>query len=254
MKTLISNKPYIVRTIYLKINSLNLLNTNELDIILNELAYPVSEFTIECDVLQSFTKEKLQLLKNHGVTRLSISLQPQQKQQKKNLENDIVNFYKNTMQYDFKININIFAGLPYQSLKSFKNEVDILLELSPDNITVYSYENNSDEKKYLEFEKMMNYVQEKLKNENYKPYCISKRLNFGKTYEDLFYCKESATCIFNVDNIEETCSVIACGVNAISNKVYYIEQKQEKLENPKSVNDYLEKLDKIIYNKNKLFK
>ncbi|MDD2445384.1 MAG: hypothetical protein PHX09_01055 [Clostridia bacterium] len=255
MKKLITNKPYIVRTIYLKINSLSLLNTNELDIILNELAYPVSEFTIECEELKSLTKEKLQLLKNHGITRLSISPQSQQKQKKESIQNDIINFYKNIIHYDFKININIFAGLPFESLKSFKNNIDILLELSPENITIYSYvDNNSDEKSYLEMGKMFDYVYEKLRSENYKAYCINKVTHFGRVYEDIFYCKERATCIFNIDKMEETCSIIACGVNTVSSKIYHIEKRQEKQENPKLINEYLEKLDKVICNKNELFK
>ena len=62
VKKIISQKSFVVKAIYIGGN-IALLNTNELDILLQELAYPVSEFTVECSSPQLLTKSKLQILK-----------------------------------------------------------------------------------------------------------------------------------------------------------------------------------------------
>ena len=74
-KQIINQKNYIVKTIYIGGGTPTALSANDLDKILSELTYPVSEFTVEAGRPDTITKEKLDVLKKHNVTRISINPQ-----------------------------------------------------------------------------------------------------------------------------------------------------------------------------------
>ena len=74
-KQIINQKNYIVKTIYIGGGTPTALSANDLDRILSELTYPVSEFTVEAGRPDTITKEKLDVLKKHNVTRISINPQ-----------------------------------------------------------------------------------------------------------------------------------------------------------------------------------
>jgi len=63
VKKLIAQKPYVVRTIYIGGGTPTVLEPNELEMLLQEIGYPVNEFTVECGRADSITKEKLEVLK-----------------------------------------------------------------------------------------------------------------------------------------------------------------------------------------------
>ena len=71
--------------------------------------------------------------------------------------------------------------------------------------------------------------------------------------ENVGYAKPGKACIYNVDVMEEICSNVACGANAISKKVYNGGERIEREASPKDVPTYLAKLEKIKENKEKLF-
>ena len=65
--------------------------------------------------------------------------------------------------------------------------------------------------------------------------------------------KKGKVCVFNVDSMEETNSIIACGAGAISKRVFYIDNRIERLANPKFLTDYNQRIDEIIEKKFNFF-
>ena len=164
------------------------------------------------------------------------------------------------MKYDFRVNMDMIAGLPGETLRTFKKSIDTLLELSPDNITIHTLSIKRGSvlagqmPNHSEIEKMVDYAYEKLSSDEYRPYYMYRQKNQLGGLENVGYCKDTTACIFNIDSMEETCSIIACGANAISKRIYHNENKIERQANVKFLQDYISRVDEMIYDKKILFK
>lgn len=101
------------------------------------------EYTIECNP-GTLTKEKLLLMKEHGVNRLSIGLQSMNDDELKTLgrihtADDFKESYLLARVVGFtNINVDIMSSLPGQDIKKFEKTLTSVTELSPEHISVYS--------------------------------------------------------------------------------------------------------------------
>jgi len=102
-------------------------------------------------------------------------------------------------------------------------------------------------------EKMVSYGQQTLMENGYKPYYMYKLKNQNAGLENVGYFMDKL-CMFNIDSMEETASVLACGANAISKRVYSIENRIERQANVKFATDYIARIDELIEKKQQLFK
>lgn len=71
--------------------------------------------------------------------------------------------------------------------------------------------------------------------------------------ENVGYAKPKTECVYNVDVMEETVDVVACGAGAISKKINFSEEKIIRIPEPKDVKTYIEKYKKIIEEKENTF-
>ena len=104
-----------------------------------------------------------------------------------------------------------------------------------------------------EFKKMIDYSSKRLHEEGYLPYYMYKQKNTPLGLENVGYCQKGTVCIFNIDSMEETCSVLACGANAISKRVFSIENRIERSSNVKFIEEYISRIDEMIERKKELF-
>ena len=265
IKELVHKKSYIIRSIYIGGGTPSVLSAKELEKIFQEINYPISEFTVECGRPETITEEKLTALKSAGVTRISIN--PQTFCQKtlktigrKHTIQDVLNAYKLALKYGFIVNMDFIAGLPGEKLSTFKKNINTALELSPDNITIHTLSikhgsvmfNNPPESPE-NVAKMVSYAYEKLAEDGYLPYYMYRQKNQVEGLENVGYTKKGKICIFNVDSMEETCNIIACGASAISKRVFQLENRIERQANPKFLSDYIQRIDEMIENKYRLF-
>lgn len=263
-KKLIFDNAYILRTIYIGGGTPTVLTAEQLDLLLSNLNYPVSEFTVECGRPDTITKEKLDVLKKHNVTRISINPQTfvdstLKRIGRKHTTVDVINAYKIALPYDFTINMDLIAGLPGESYKGFKKSIDTVIELAPDNITVHtlSIKNGSILMQNSEItnnltEKMIKYATDTLLKNGYKPYYLYRQKNQSAGQENVGFYKEKV-CLFNVDTMEESMSVLACGANAISKRVYNLDNRIERHANVKDTKEYINRIDEMISKKSNLF-
>lgn len=123
---------------YLNIRQLNLLK----DAILSLNAGDV-EFTCECNP-GTVDAEKLKVLSEMGVNRLSIGLQAYQDKLLKKLgrihnREEFLKAYEMSRQAKFtNINIDIMFGVPDQTLDDWEETLNNVLKLSPQHISCYS--------------------------------------------------------------------------------------------------------------------
>lgn len=149
------------------------------------------EFTFECNI-ENITKEKLELLFNNGVNRLSIGIQTFNDKYLKYLnrhhtKEEAINKINMAKNIGFNnINIDLIYAIPGQTIKELSEDLDIFLSLNIEHISTYSLiiepntwlyvhkTNNTDED--LDYE-MYKLICKKLKSHGYNHYEIS---NFSK--------------------------------------------------------------------------
>lgn len=268
VKQIINKNNYIVKSIYMGGGTPTALSHEQLDRILTQITYPVSEFTVEAGRPDTITKEKLDVLKKHGVTRISINPQTFSNRTLKQIgrahtSQNIIDAYNMALPYDFSINMDLIAGLSNESFNTFKNSLNKTLELHPDNITVHTLsvkrtsklsEGEGDKGTVDEVTKMIDYSYKKLTEAGYSPYYLYKQKNMVGNLENLGYTLKNKECIFNIDSMEEVATIVAVGANAISKRFFSLTNRIERNANVKNLNDYISRIDEIISKKQEFFK
>jgi len=262
---IIAEKAYIVRTIYIGGGTPTVLTETQLERLLSKINYPVAEFTVECGRADTITREKLDILKKHGVTRISINPQTfcestLKRIGRKTTNKEVFDAYMLAMEYDFVINMDIIAGLKGEKLGVFKRTINTLLELYPQNITLHtlSHKNASqirDEEitNTADVIKMVDYAEKTLQENDYKPYYMYRQKHQVGGLENVGFYRDENVCIFNVDSMEDVASVIAVGAGAISKRVFNLENRIERQPNCKFINDYINRIDEMIEKKVSFF-
>ena len=266
VKKLIADKSYIVRTIYIGGGTPTVLTCEQLERLLSEINYPVSEFTVECGRADTITREKLEILKRHNVNRISINPQTfcestLKRIGRKQTNKQIFEAYMMAMEYDFVVNMDMIAGLPGEKLGIFKRSINTLLELSPENITVHTLtiKNGAplkDDKSSVferDVPKMVDYAEKTLQENGYKPYYIYRQKNQIGGLENVGYFRDGHVCIFNIDSMEDVSSVIGVGAGENKKRVFNLENRLEREPNCKFITDYIDRIDEMVEKKIKFF-
>ena len=271
VKEIIKQKNYIVRSVYVGGGTPSVLSPEELESLLCELNFNVSEFTVECGRPDTISREKLEVLKKYGVTRICVN--PQTFVEKtlkligrKHTVKDVISAYALAVEFGFDVNIDLIAGLEGETFSNFKKSINYAIEMAPQNITVHTLalkrgSNLFDEKEdaknnldhELEVKKMIDFAQARLLLEGYKPYYIYRQKHTPLGLENVGFAQKGKTCLFNIDSMEDTCSVIACGANAVSKRVFHLENRIERNDNVKFITDYISRIDEMIERKKELF-
>lgn len=266
-KELIERKNYIIKSIYIGGGTPTILSAEQLKRLLDVIDYNVNEFTVECGRPDTITKDKLDVLKEHGVTRISINPQTFCNKTLKEIgrshtSQDILEAYRLALNYNFVINMDLIAGLSHENFTTFKKSISKVLEYYPDNITIHTLsikrgsklkETNGDTASVDDVQKMVEYSYKTLIEAGYKPYYLYKQKNMIGNLENIGYFREKPS-VFNIDSMEEFASIIACGANAISKRYWSLYNKIERWANVKNIDEYINRIDEMIAKKNELFK
>ncbi|MBE5756256.1 MAG: coproporphyrinogen dehydrogenase HemZ [Clostridiales bacterium] len=241
------------------------LETEDLRRILEAVGKQTVEYTVEAGRPDAITKEKLELLKEYGVSRICVN--PQTFNDKtlaligrKHTANDIIETYSKAKEY-FSINMDLIAGLPEETVEDFKNTLDKTISLRPDNITVHTLcikrgSKLAESVKRLDdsgVKEMTDYASNELRKAGYKPYYLYRQKYMTENLENTGYSLKGKACVYNINIMEEISNIVANGANAVSKRVFNGGERLERTGNPKDIKTYIEKIDKLIEDKNKLF-
>ena len=106
-------------------------------------AADAAEYTVEAGRPDVFTDEKLQLLKDYGVTRICVNPQSfcdatLERIGRRHTGADIYRAYEMAQKFGFDVNFDLIAGLTGETCEEFEESVDRAIALSPENITVHT--------------------------------------------------------------------------------------------------------------------
>lgn len=271
VKEINSVKPFVknLRSIYIGGGTPFVLDNDKLIEIysaLNGIFDGKTEYTVEAGRPDVFTDEKLRTAKSFGVNRICVN--PQTFIDKtleiigrKHTSAQTVEAFEKAKKYGFNINLDLIAGLEGESLADFEYSLKKAISLSPENITVHTLSLKSGAKlkenvKKLavsEISDMITLSRELLSAAGYEPYYLYRQKYQAGGLENVGWSKKGKACIYNIDVMEEITDNIAVGANAISKRYFGDEDRIERYAAPKDIPTYIEKVDKIIEERNKLF-
>lgn len=228
----------------------------------------VQEFTVEAGRPDSITREKLLLMKKYGVGRISIN--PQTMQQKTldvigrshSVEDVRKTFLLARKLGFYNINMDLIVGLPGESIEDVDDTLWQIGELSPDSITIHSLVTkraarlnlNRELRDCRNIDEMVEHGRLFCKQHGYAPYYMYRQKNAtgssqSANQENIGYAKEGKEGIYNVLIMEEKEIILALGAGASSKFVFPGGKRVERVENVKSLTDYISRIDEMIERK-----
>ena len=232
--------------------------------------FPVEEteeFTVESGRPDSITREKFCILKEAGVTRISIN--PQTMHQK---TLDLIGRAHTVVQtkeafllarecgFD-NINMDMITGLPGEDISHVHATLDEIFALRPESLTVHSLaikraaHLNMEMEKYQNMVKgstneMLRLVDEYASNMGMEAYYMYRQKNIPGNLENIGYCVSGKECLYNILIMEEKQDIISCGAGA-SSKYVFADNRIERTENVKNLDHYINRIDEMIDRKRK---
>ena len=100
--------------------------------------------------------------------------------------------------------------------------------------------------------------EEILRDYDYKPYYMYRQKNKAGTtrntnQENVAYAREGKECLYNILIMEELETIVALGSGGSTKYVIHEENRMERIENVKSVDDYINRIDEMIERKKLLW-
>lgn len=245
------------------------LNEKQLDKLLTNVEkcfkIPV-EFTVEAGRPDTITEEKLKILKDHNVSRISINPQTLNDETLRLIGREhTTSMFLNAFEMARKaghnhINTDIILGLPGEGEKEVTNTMEGLLKLDPESITVHTLAVKRASRlketleKYtmtdaLKMDKLIGISREYTEKMGMSPYYMYRQKNMVGNFENVGYCKANNQCIYNVAIMEEKQTILALGAGGSTKIVDNSLNKIERVFNVKSVDDYITRIDEMIERK-----
>ncbi len=244
------------------------------------------EFTVEAGRPDSITKDKLKVLKEWGVTRISVNPQTMRDEtlrligRRHTAAQTEESFYlARELGFD-NINMDLILGLPGETLEDVRYTMECMKALRPDNLTVHSLARKRaarltiNREEYQDYEMVntaehMNLTASYAADMGMVPYYLYRQKSMAGNMENVGYALPGKEGLYNILIMEEKQTIMALGAGAATKFVIpakdtkveaarstgdlsqYINTRVERVENVKDVSHYLERVDGMIERKMK---
>ena len=231
----------------------------------------VKEFTVEAGRPDTITEEKLRILKDYGVGRISINPQTMNDETlkvigRKHSVADIIEAFYLARRCGFDdINMDLIAGLPGEDFEMFRHSLKEVEKLSPEDTTVHtlSIKRSSILNEYRdsyrmtdgeEVSRMVDHAREYMKSRGKIPYYMYRQKNQLGNLENVAYCKKGHESLYNIYIMEELQTIISMGAGGVTKTVDRETDRIERIFNVKEAKDYIERLDEMLERKSVLIR
>ncbi len=230
----------------------------------------VKEVTVEAGRPDSITEEKLKILRSHGITRISVNPQTMKQETldligRLHTVDMIKEKYALARDLGFdNINMDIIMGLPGEDANDVRGTMSEIEKLAPESVTVHSLAVKRAARLNLEMDKyasliggediteMIDLAAKEVRGMGLEPYYLYRQKNMAGNFENVGYALPGKECLYNVLIMEEKQTIMACGAGTTTKVVFPGEDRHEREENVKDVNQYIERIDEMTQRKQKL--
>ena len=246
------------------------LTTAQLDRLLTHMEKRFGRFeemTVEAGRPDTLDREKLAMLRSHPVTRISINPQTMNDRTlevigRAHTAKQTIDCYEMARSLGFDdINMDVIAALPGEDYGMFEHTLDEIERLAPDSLTVHTLaikrSTRLHEQKYQQTEsdvaRMVALGRETAHDMGMRAYYLYRQKYMAQNLENVGYAKPESICRYNIDNMEETTSVLALGAGGISKCVMRQEEKILRAPNIANIEQYIERVDEMVERKRAAF-
>lgn len=228
------------------------------------------EYTVEAGRPDTVTEDKLNVIKRYGATRISINPQTMNDAVLENIgrrhtAKQTAQAFKLARKLGFdNINMDLIAGLPGDTVDSFEETVNKILELAPESVTVHSLSmkrsstmTKKGELPEIEIGKiaslMVDFAHSKLSENGILPYYMYRQSKTVGNLENVGYSKKGFECLYNVYIMDETHTILACGASAVTKLREPNGNYIERIFNFKYPYEYIDRFEEIISRKDGIY-
>jgi oxygen-independent coproporphyrinogen-3 oxidase len=226
---------------------------------------PGLEYTVEAGRPDTITREKLEILRAHGVNRLSVNPQTMRDEVlaragRRHTARDCLESYALARRLGFdNINMDLIAGLPGDSPAGFCASLEQLIALRPENITVHTLAF----KRAAQFSQqaqagaagiveMLQTAQTLLAAAAYAPYYMYRQSRSLGNLENIGWSLPGRYCRYNIDMMEESHTILACGAGGVTKCKQVGTDYLERIFSLKYPYEYLSRFDELMQRKQRM--
>ena len=227
-----------------------------------------TEGTVEAGRPDSLDREKLRIIADAGVTRISINPQTMHDKTLRligrlhtRLQTQLA--YEAARAEGFScINMDLIAGLPGEDAEMFTQTLRWVGAMKPDHLTVHTLciKRTSDMHlcgdalpSGLMVSSMLTLAARAAGAMDLRPYYLYRQKHMAGGLENIGYAPEGRGCLYNVDTMEDTVSVLALGAGAVSKRVYPRREHIIRMPNVKDVGHYMSRAGEMSQRKRTLW-
>jgi len=227
----------------------------------------LEELTVEAGRPDTLNIEKLKMMRSHPITRISINPQTMNDDTlriigRAHTAKQTVDCYEMARAVGFDdINMDVIAALPGEDFEKFAYTLMRVKDMNPDSLTVHTLaikrSSKLHEQKYQQQEenvsRMVEFGRETAHEMGMKAYYLYRQKYMAQNLENVGYAKPSSVCRYNIDNMEETTSVLALGAGGISKCVMRQEEKILRAPNIANIEQYIQRVEEMVERKRLAF-
>ncbi len=160
------------------------------------------------------------------------------------------------------INMDVIAALPGETAGDFRRTLSEIALLGPDSLTVHTLaRKHGSTFNEFGFEPVPDNVAAAMveigasvaDQMGMRPYYLYRQKYVAGNLENVAYARPGKECLYNIDVMEETVSVLAAGAGAIGKRVFRDEARIERAPNVGDIGHYLARVDEMIARKRRLW-
>ncbi|MCD8240760.1 MAG: coproporphyrinogen dehydrogenase HemZ [Oscillospiraceae bacterium] len=224
------------------------------------------EITVEAGRPDTITAEKLAVLRAHGVSRVSVNPQTMSDRVlsaigRRHSAADVYSALETVRAAgQFQVNMDLIAGLPEDTVDSFRATVEQVLALGAENITVHTLALKKGSRLMLEGTRlpaaeevgeMLSFAAERLRGGGYRPYYLYRQKFMSGGFENVGWCLPGTENRYNICIMEELCSILALGAGA-STKLLPGAGRVKRFFAPKYAAEYIAGIEKVCADKRQI--
>jgi len=236
-----------------------------------QTAFPGAvEWTVEAGRPDTIDEEKLRMLKDLGVGRISVNPQTFSDETLKRIGRahtggETIEAYQLARSLGFDdINMDVIAALPGENVSDFAHTLDVIERLAPDSVTVHSLAIKRSSRLHEQLAvagngygqvtrdgaaEMIALARRRLMAGGWRPYYLYRQKYMAGNLENVGYAKPGKACLYNIGNMEETVSVLALGAGAITKWLFDRTLRIERAPNVRNIEEYIRRVDEMTQRK-----
>ena len=254
--------PYITEapgTIYMGGGTPTVFNDDDFERVIKAIAKNLkpdasTEFTVEAGRPDTITRRKLEAMKEAGVNRICINPQTMSdatlsKINRRHTASDVVDAFNLAREVGFGvINMDLIAGLKYETADDFMKSLESVIKLCPENITIHtlykkrragmSREDVLNASERGDVDKALREAYGMLFGLGYEPYYMYRQKDTELGLENTGFCKGDTYNRYNVAMMSYDSNVLSVGAGAVSKRIFE-DGRFERCSNVKDVCLYM---------------